>query len=423
MVRSVMNVVRDEMEKSSGSGVVGRRGKAQCVAGPPPSPTSFLGGEYSNTPSKCLDEVTGEVPRIVHFGLDTMRVGFDIQWASISLPLLRKELNRCQCEAKNSPNGVAVVMLGNFGLVDFYANSARSMRAYQYRFRCGNAMFFLSVKAGGSDVGNGFVQYGAEFCCQDEMPQRHEDLLNRLEWLCGTVGRRKEWLNRVDVACDVLMPSRVNFLPLVECRVPSRASFNVMGSARDGHTLYLGKRNSRISLAVYEKGMLVKSGVNSWFRALWELGDDEEIENVYRLEYRFNRDFLREHWGKGSVLLVAHCLPDLFQLGLGRLRAGTRSSKARESEPHTLFLAASGAAGDDAHTMIFRKVRPADVIEQNVEDFLLGRFRKMIDKYRVIACLDSSAEIGDVLNHILGSIEGSKRASAGYGVSAPCAPF
>jgi len=398
-------------------------GEGGSVA-PPPLPQGSpdpLGGGYSNTPSKWYIEVMGRGHRVVHFGLDTLRVGADFKWASVSHDAFIAECEKCQSLAKNQPDGKVLVQFGTVGEVEFYASAAKSMRNYQYRFSIDNAMVFLSRSMGGTNTGNVFVQYGAEFCCKADVTGRHNRLMDSLSYF-GCTGRR-EWLNRVDIACDVHLREPIDFLLLPRFRVPGgRSHYSVMGNESAGQTLYLGKRNSRISAAIYEKGKLVRSGSNSWFESLWELTESENIENVYRLEYRYNRDFLREYWGAGSVQLAEHCPGSLLRHGLNRLRIGTSISQTRHSRPIDLFLMAASVP-EDVQPVDFNRLKPADVAKASVEDILLGPVHRALRQFRKASGLDPTIRLGDLLTLLSEAVHESPRVAAEYGVNPLYAPF
>ena len=211
------------------------------------------------------------------------------------------------------------------------------------------------------------------------------------------------------------MGSPVSLLELVPFRVPARASYSVLGSTRDGSTLYLGKRSSRISCAIYEKGKLVRSGVNSWFRELWELSDNEPIENVYRIEYRYNRDWVRETHKDWSVLGVQWSAPSLLHHGLNMLRCGSLASRPRESDPHELFTIARNVPLD-LNALPFNRVRPADKEKASLDDFLCGPLLRCLGQYRKAAGLAGDLPLRATLERLMDSVCESKLASAAFGV-------
>jgi len=418
MVRSVNNDVLGESVGILGT-VVGEKGAAVALAPPPPSPASLSsGGGICNTPSKCrLGEFSRE-SRLLHFGVDTLRVGFDIEWSSASHALLICELDRCLNVAKEA-RSIEIVNLAGFGEVEFYPSASGAMRNYQYHFRLDNAHFFLSNKRGGSKTGNGMVQYGAEWCHAGNISERHTKLLDRLCCIFLSDGRR-EWVNRIDVAADVYTASPVDHFSLAAYRVPTRISASAMGDSATGHSLYLGKRNSRISCCIYEKGKLVKSGKNPWFRGLWELADNEPIENVHRIEYRYNRDWVREVHGDWSVFAAELSASSLFHHGLNKLRCGTLLSRPRESDPHELFAIAR-AVPLDLDAVPFNRLRPADKLAASLDDFLAGPLLRCLRQYRKAADLASDLPLRATLEHLMVSVTDSAHASAAHGVGP--APF
>jgi len=395
-------------------------GAAAALAPPPPSSSSLpYRGGISNTPSKWYLENMARGNRIVHFGLDTLRVGADFEWIGISHPAFLAECERCQNLAKEAGN-VVNVNFGSVGEVEFYPSAASTMRNYRYRFRQGNAMVFLSHKMGGTSTGNVFVQYGAEFCCKADVSGRHKRLMDSLSYF-GCKGRR-EWLNRVDIACDVHLRESVNLLLLPSYRVPQKNHFSIMGTEDKGQTLYMGKRASRVSCAVYEKGKLVRSGKNAWFESLWELEESEKIENVYRIEYRYNRDFLREYWGNGTVQLAEHSSGSLFRHGLNRVRIGSTYNQARHSRPHDLFLVAANIP-EDVDPLEFNRVKPADVSKASVEDLLVGPVLRALRQFRKASDLPPDIAFQDLLHLLSEAVYESPRVASQYGVDPLYAPF
>ena len=398
-------------------------GEGGCVAPPPLSQSSsaFPRGGYSNTSSKWYIENMGTGYRVLHFGLDTLRVGLDFEWDQVLHDKLMFECERGRAAAAENDSGRALFEFGTFGEVMFYAYTAKSMRNYQYRFSIDNAMIFLSKSMGGSAVGNVFVQYGAEFCCLEDVAGRHKALMDKLSFF-GCHGRR-EWLNRVDVACDVHMRDPVDLLRMPVMRVPGgRMNYSIMGNEKDGQTLYLGKRSSRISAAIYQKGKLVRSGVNSWFESLWELSETENIENVYRIEYRFSRDWLREYWGAGNVQLAELSTGSLLRHGLNRVRVGSSISQPRHSRPHDLFLMAASVP-EDVNPLSFNRLKPEDVAKASVEDILLGPVHRALRQFRKASELDPTIPLGDLLALLSEAVHESPRVAAEYGVDPLYAPF
>lgn len=398
-------------------------GEGGCVAPPPlvSSPLESPGGGNSNTSSKWCIENMGRGCRVVHFGLDTLRVGLDFDWDMVLHDKFMFACERGRAAAAENDSGRAVVDFGTFGDVTFYAYTAKSMRNYQYRFSIDNAMIFMSNKMGGSPVGNVMVQYGAEFCCLEDVAGRHKALMDKLSFF-GCHGRR-EWLNRVDVACDVHMREPVDLLLMPGKRVPGgRMNFSLMGNDKDGQSLYLGKRSSRISAIVYEKGKLVRSGVSSWYRSLWELSETEKIENVYRIEYRFNRDWLREYWGDGNVQLAELSTGSLLRHGLDRVRIGTSISQPRHSPPHDLFLMAASVP-DDVNSITFHRLKPDDVAKASVEDILLGPVHRALRQFRKASDLDPTIPLGDLLVVLSETVHNSPRVASEYGVNPLYPPF
>lgn len=400
-----------------------RCGDGESLAPPPHVSSSLgrIGGGNSNTSSKWYIENIGAGFRVVHFGIDTLRVGMDFEWDQVLHDKLLFECERGRAAAAENDSGRAVVEFGTFGEVTFYAYTAKSMRNYQYRFSIDNAMIFLSKSMGGSAVGNVFVQYGAEFCCLEDVAGRHKALMDKLSFF-GCHGRR-EWLNRVDIACDVHMPKPIDLLLMPPMRVPGgRMSYSIMGNEKDGQTLYLGKRSSRISAAIYQKGKLVQSGVNSWFATLWELADHENIENVYRLEYRFGRDWLREYWGAGNVQLAELSTGSLLRHGLSKIRIGSSHNQPRHSRPHDLFLMAASVP-EDVNPLLFNRLKPADVAKASVEDLLVGPVLRALRQFRKASELDPTIPLGDLLAVLSEAVYDFFRVAAEYGVDPLYAPF
>ena len=397
----------------------------------PPVPStggSRSEGVYSNTPSKWHVGENEEDYEIVHHGVDTLVVGLDYEWSPMAHRRIIGELKEVQEAVRESGEKFLPVSLPGLGDVDFYPYRPKGRKGYQYHLSKDGAGIFLSDKPGGERTGNALIQYGAAYCNQGDLAARHKELAGSMLLLGGN--KYRDWVSRIDIATDVLTPHRLDLHELCQNRVPVNSAAHVIENPdrSAGDSLYFGKRSSRLSACLYEKGRRVLSGENTFFRELWDI-PEKDIERVVRLEYRFSRDWIREYTAKMSVSDVLDFVPDMFWHAWQRKRCvvpGT--SRKRQADLHPLWVRLGCVGMDrrdrDGHPeKTFHRLTPATSKRADVDDLLSGPFLRVIEKMRLAFSLPPGTELHEVLNACVTRVDDSERLSALFGSKAASVPF
>jgi len=257
-------------------------------------------------------------PQLLAAGVDTVHVGLGIDWPSIKWEILRPFLENGRKQAGESDTYRQPDSWCGREIIHC-ASSGAGRHNYRYHILDEGNHVWIADGPDARDFGNVFVKFSAEWLWArvGKWGGAVTAFLDRLV-LSGNGKEVKgsRHLSAVHIACDYLVPDGIDYNELHSGMMPRKAYKCIQGTVAAGQTMYVGKRQSPVSLTVYDKGKEIVKSEKMWCLDLWGI-DRSEAGNVVRVEAKFSRAF----WRKGlddpaAVLDSIACLGTLWELAL-----------------------------------------------------------------------------------------------------------
>jgi len=346
-------------------------------------------------------------------GVDTVHVGMQVYWLSPFWVEFRRFLESGKGKAAGSDDYRFVEKWSGWN-VEHCATAGKGRRNYRYHLIIDGNHIWIADSQDSTKFGNVFVKFGSErlWSFVGKWGKLITSFLHRL--VLGGHGRIESWhLSAVHLACDYLIPGGVDYGRFHAETVPDKMYKSLQGTEGDGRTCYLGKRQSPVSLAVYDKGKEITVSKKMWCLDLWGL-DRSQVRDVVRVEARLSRAFWRKGLDDpGEVLGCRSTLSALWGLVLDKIQWRVRNGRQvnrRELHPFWALLRSDmlrlyGACADvewrgvagkrwDDLTYLERRVLPALVgwselrgVSPGMSDILQDLVRFVESDPRAVECV------------------------------------
>ena len=296
--------------------------------------------------------------RLVAKGFDSVEETWDLS-VPLELSELLEERKEAAREADTRGSGVVAVTIGEevFHVAGYGGQGG-------VKYMLSNDDFLLRFRAPDTDW-NISVRYLAAGLWEHGFKALQARLVECL-WEGGCRPKRElfDGLKRLDYAVDFYSPEFSDQMrwPLIGAVVaPSQAKLHPWGTSERLETLTIGSKKG-LEIQVYDKTREIREASGKeWMIDLWRreglaVPEGEKLKDVWRVECRFHREYLRDR-GINRMYGAWNKVPDLVAEALysHRLTVPSADGNRRRWPMHPLWTAATDAAAGDAMVPLGRK--------------------------------------------------------------------